>query len=232
MALTLLGESEYTDASNTNGTIAIPGAAVAGDLCIVCIGADDTFAPTPSGFTSFAFNSNRAQEARGTYRVLTSGDITTGTVTVPGDGNFNGNRVQIWFYSGQDTTTPINTSTTFDDQPTASDSIFTWSTITPTVDNCDILLFGVGRDSGTSWTTTPGGYTQDMNQPGGYLAGVAFHKSQTTAAATGTLNATLVGGVYTVLATITFAVAPLVIGTAAIRRPAAAPVWRRSLSLT
>lgn len=214
MTLTLVGETEAFPTTGTAVTPAIPGGCVAGDFCVVTAIYDsgtNSLNTLPASMDAEIGNllTGSSQRIRAWRRVLTSTQITAGTITLPGDDNYNGIRYQLWFFNGQDPTTPVNTSAFAYADSVGSNPILNFTSVTPSVDNCYVLLSGgCVFTSGTSWTSPPSGYTVDQNNPGGFVSDWSGSKQQTTAAATGTLHVTNTGATGGFWNTVVVVVAP------------------------
>jgi hypothetical protein len=75
--------SANTGSSSTTSslTVALPAGSAVGDFAVLCIGAITGFT-IPTGWTALAVPTNFVQSCGGASRILTSGDISTGSVAV------------------------------------------------------------------------------------------------------------------------------------------------------
>lgn len=90
MTVSFVGSASNATAT-TAAVLALPGAAAAGDLCIVVLsGTSDTPSMVTSGFTLLESPAPAGNPARTFHKYLSSGDIATGSITVSNDGgSFN-----------------------------------------------------------------------------------------------------------------------------------------------
>ena len=175
--------------------VSLPGGSAAADLAIVVAIGGNTATSVPSGFTGVSGANPRVAglstaEIRAATKALSGTDISNGYVTCPADPYFNGIEYILFVVRGGS----IDVSAAGDDVPfTSPDTVCVIPSVTTTADNA--LLIGVtgGRTPGTSWGSTPAGWTNDQAQIGSYVSIWAGHRTVDTAGASGSANVTNVG---------------------------------------
>jgi hypothetical protein len=154
MAWVLEGETTAV-VTDVDTDITLPGTPVEGDICLLCGTADLSIAaPNTSGWTEL-FDSNDNGPAMWVgYKVM---GATPDTVVNVDDGGFSDVAYILQTWSGEDTTTPIDVTTTTANGASGDPNA---PAITPITDGCLIVAFGgLDDDTEAANVTAPSGYT-------------------------------------------------------------------------
>jgi hypothetical protein len=196
--LSFVGSARNVASSSSTVNVTLPAGSAAGDLCLaVAIGkAGDTSAP--SGFTPVSganplTGPGSSSALRAGTKALTSGDISSGFVTMPGDPGFNGIEYVIDVWHSTAGTPTVDATSTGSGNPFTTDTVCVIPSVTTTVDGAIVAVFTGGRTPGTSWSSLPAGNIHDQQRVGSFVSIYAGHFTQASAGATGTQNATNTG---------------------------------------
>jgi PKD repeat protein len=188
--------SSTTANSTTAGTavtLAKPSGAVAGDVLIASITADNnpTMSSVPTGWQPIVNGLSTAGARVFAYRhLVAAGD--------PASYNWTLSSPQKWgagitAYRGVDNATPLDTAVVTAVSTSSSSTSLTLPSVTTTKANA-VLIGGVGLDSGTPFLVSPpSGWVEEWEAAAGQIAEQA-DKLQATAGASGTATWTLSSG--------------------------------------
>jgi hypothetical protein len=187
MALAYVSSGSDLEASSSSFTFDYGFSPTDGNILVATLsrntGVDDI--ATPTGWTKLFSSIHGSAVSAVFYRVAGTSEPSFQVFTSSTSQKWAGGIVE---YSGQDTTTPINQSAS----GTGLDAAPVSPTITPSVDNCEIIA-GFGTNNQVTMTVE-GTLTQRWNQQttgGGAVGTAGGTLTQTTAAATGALTHTL-----------------------------------------
>jgi PKD repeat protein len=193
------GASSTSYAAVAAGTVTLarPAGAGPGDVLIAGITADlnPTMTSAPAGWqplvNALSINSSSTSGARllAYYHVVGASDPSTDTWTLSTPVKWGGGET---VYHGVNTTTPLDSPTVTAVNTSYSATSLTLPSIT-TISNGDMLIGGVGLDSGTPLVSPPTGWTQRWQAAGGQIAEQA-DQPQATAGSSGTATWTLSAG--------------------------------------
>ena len=186
MAIALRATNGATTGASGTLAVPVPTGTVSGDVLLISIVVSGTTVPaTPSGLTLLT-SANTGPATGFYYRVCDGTEGASYSFTVA-----SGASATSRSYSGVDNTTPINTNGT--PNRTAASASCTALSITPTVNNCEIVWFGVTVTNGKTTFTDPTGFANQeyVHQTTGTTTSAASDdEAQTTAAATGNQTGT------------------------------------------
>ena len=186
MAIALRATNGATTGASGTLAVPVPTGTVSGDVLLISIVVSGTTVPaTPAGLTLLT-SANTGPATGLYYRVCDGTEGASFSFTVA-----SGAAATSRSYSGVDNTTPINTNGT--PNRTAASASCVALSITPTVNNCEIVWFGVTVTNGKTTFTDPTGFANQeyVHQTTGTTTSAASDdEAQTTAAATGNQTGT------------------------------------------
>ena len=175
---------KYVGTSTGTTSATLPAGWSVGDVAVVYVTSNTSASTVPTGWTQFDSRGS-SQVVQVTYRVLQSGDTTTGTYT-------NGGRIMVSVWSGVDTTAPLGVTGNF---AAATSSSLTWNTISSIASPMkDIIIMYSNSQSttltleSTPTTSFPVSSLANISNAGGEIQGWRITAPGPIMAASQTLN--------------------------------------------
>lgn len=184
----IVGVTKTSTSAPASGTITIPTGSAAGDLAVIYCAGSLGEATVNGSFTQIGTTQSSSTQHSSCFskRVLTSGDITTGTLPVVGSAGFNEILHTLIVFHSASGTPEVDTFASVSDGGIAAPTVVTFPTALMSTNGTTAIFATGARPQGTSWTSPSNDLVHDQAYIGTYCKSYVGHIDFETSGYTGT----------------------------------------------